>query len=61
MRAGNDDALCVAIQFIRCRIIKSQKGWILKNPGARRRFFEGNLKKSAAGLVQAAQFPMLHP
>jgi hypothetical protein len=51
----------VAIQFIRRRIIKSQKGGILKNPDAPRRFFEGNLKKSLAGLVQAAEFPMLHP
>jgi hypothetical protein len=49
----------VVIQFIRCRIIKSQKAGILKNPGACRWFFEGNLKESAAGLVQAGDFPML--
>jgi hypothetical protein len=59
MGAGNGWRVVAAIQFIRRRIIKSQKEGILKNPRACRWFFEGNLKKSAAGLVQADDFPML--
>jgi hypothetical protein len=61
MGAGNGGRVVWAIQFTRRRIIKSQKGGILKNPEAIRRVFEGNLKEYAAGLVQADDFPMLWP
>jgi hypothetical protein len=61
MGAGNGGRVVWAIQFIRRRIIKHQKGGILKNPKAACRVFEGNLKELAAGLVEEGDFPMLWP
>jgi len=61
MGAGNGGRVVWAIQFIRRRIIKHQKGGILKKPETARLVFEGNLKEPAVGLVQGDDISMLRP